>query len=227
MKQLSRERLEEIAAMQIKETSDGYEHAPSAYSGVRSLEIVQMARQLLAGVGEVVECWACKQDVEVSAIGDCDGYCPNCGNPIDLNDEPYAAPPAPVAPDTVSNREELPCEHVRREVNAGGNTWIQCSKQAYDRAKSRGDMVRELYERPQSSQQDIPDAWIPCGERMPEPNIYVLVSNGVWVGQGLYNDAIHLEEDERWQDEHQEFINLLHHPVTHWQPLPAPPKDGV
>lgn len=59
------------------------------------------------------------------------------------------------------------------------------------------------------------DAWIPCSERMPEPNVYVLVSNGVWVGQGLHNDGEHLEEDERWQDEHQEFIDFLHHPVTY------------
>lgn len=70
----------------------------------------------------------------------------------------------------------------------------------------------------------VSDAWIPCSERMPEPNVYVLVSNGVWVGQGLHSDGEHLEDDERWQDEHQEFIDLLHHPVTHWQPLPALPR---
>lgn len=70
----------------------------------------------------------------------------------------------------------------------------------------------------------LADSWIPCSDRMPEANIYVLVSNGVWVGQGLYNDAKHLEKDERWQDEHQEFIDLLHFPVTHWQPLPAFPQ---
>lgn len=38
----------------------------------------------------VVTCWSCKNEVEVSAIGDCDGYCPNCNQPIDLDDEPYA-----------------------------------------------------------------------------------------------------------------------------------------
>lgn len=68
------------------------------------------------------------------------------------------------------------------------------------------------------------DGWIPVSERFPEPNTYVLVSNGVWVGQGAYNDSEHLEDDEHWQDEHHEFINLIHHPVTHWQPLPASPK---
>lgn len=39
-------------------------------------------------------------------------------------------------------------EHVRYESNAGGNLWIQCSKQAYDRRKAQGYEVRELYERP-------------------------------------------------------------------------------
>lgn len=70
-----------------------------------------------------------------------------------------------------------------------------------------------------------PDGWINCRERLPKPNKYVLVCNGVWVGVGMYNNAEHFEDDERWQDEHGEFIDLLHHPVTHWQSLPAAPKQ--
>lgn len=70
-----------------------------------------------------------------------------------------------------------------------------------------------------------PYGWIECSEELPEPNKFVQVSNGVWVGQGLYNNADHLEPDERWQDEHHEFINLLHsEPVTHWMPLPELPR---
>ena len=69
------------------------------------------------------------------------------------------------------------------------------------------------------------DGWIACSIRMPEPNKYVQVSNGAWVGIGMYNDAEHFEDDERWQDEHHEFIDLLHHPVTHWMPLSAPPQE--
>lgn len=38
-----------------------------------------------------VQCWSCKHDIEVLAIADCDGYCPQCDSPIDLDDEPYAA----------------------------------------------------------------------------------------------------------------------------------------
>lgn len=71
----------------------------------------------------------------------------------------------------------------------------------------------------------VPGKWILVSERMPESNKFVLVSNGVWVGQGLYDDSEHLESDEHWQDEHREFINVLHHPVTHWMPLPAAPQE--
>ncbi|EOD9027538.1 ead/Ea22-like family protein [Enterobacter hormaechei] len=38
-----------------------------------------------------VQCWSCKHDIEALAIADCDGYCPRCAAPIDLDDEPYAA----------------------------------------------------------------------------------------------------------------------------------------
>lgn len=69
--------------------------------------------------------------------------------------------------------------------------------------------------------------WVACSERMPTPNQYVLVCNGVWVGMGMHNNSEHLEDDERWQDERHEFIDLLHHPVTHWMPLPAPPQQEV
>nr|WP_279492065.1 DUF551 domain-containing protein [Klebsiella variicola] len=78
---------------------------------------------------------------------------------------------------------------------------------------------------PGSDPATVPGKWIPVSERMPESNKFVLVSNGVWVGQGLYDDSEHLESDEHWQDEHREFINVLHHPVTHWMPLPAAPQE--
>lgn len=36
-----------------------------------------------------VQCWSCKHNIEILAIADCDGYCPRCAAPIDLDDEPY------------------------------------------------------------------------------------------------------------------------------------------
>lgn len=47
-----------------------------------------------------VTCWSCRNQVEISAIGDCDGYCPECDASIDLDEEPYTSEqPAPVVPD--------------------------------------------------------------------------------------------------------------------------------
>nr|DAU05332.1 MAG TPA: hypothetical protein [Caudoviricetes sp.] len=48
-------------------------------------------------------------------------------------------------------------EHVRYESNAGGNLWVQCSKQKYEKMKLAGMLTRVLYERPQNQQQNIPE----------------------------------------------------------------------
>ncbi|AOF14221.1 TPA: hypothetical protein PXM11_004377 [Yersinia enterocolitica] len=49
--------------------------------------------------------------------------------------------------------------HSRREVWDGGNTWIQCSRQAYDRHEAAGKRVRVLYERPQLNSPEIQEGW--------------------------------------------------------------------
>jgi len=69
-----------------------------------------------------------------------------------LND--VAAPPqvvkrlAEIALAALESRADAD-QHIRREVNVGGNTWVQCSNAAFEKAKSEGKHVRELYERPQ------------------------------------------------------------------------------
>ncbi|MBN5375509.1 DUF551 domain-containing protein [Serratia marcescens] len=116
-----------------------------------------------------------------------------------------------------ANREAQPVALVdRRQAARGGICWRHGGK----------DLPHgtELFTAPPAPA--VPDTWIACSERMPDPNKYVQVSNGAWVGVGMYNDADHLENDERWQDERQEFIDLLYSPVTHWMPLPAAPKGG-
>lgn len=59
------------------------------------IDAYQSARQRIAELEardkpKFVKCWSCKHDIEVLAIVDCDGYCPRCAAPIDLDDEPYA-----------------------------------------------------------------------------------------------------------------------------------------
>lgn len=61
-----------------------------------------------------VQCWSCREVIEVSAVGDCDGYCPKCDSPIDLDEEPYDAAilqagNSPVIPDGwISCSEQMP-----------------------------------------------------------------------------------------------------------------------
>lgn len=59
------------------------------------IDAYQSARQRIAELEardkpKFVKCWSCKHDIEVLAIVDCDGYCPRCAAPVDLDDEPYA-----------------------------------------------------------------------------------------------------------------------------------------
>lgn len=66
-------------------------------------------------VAESVTCWSCRNEVEISAIGDCDGYCPKCDAPIDLDEEPYTSPqPAP-------DREQVRSEHAEWSQATFGN----------------------------------------------------------------------------------------------------------
>lgn len=62
-------------------------------------------------------------------------------------------------------------EHVRYESNAGGNLWVQCSKQKYEKMKLAGMLTRVLYERPQSAQQNIPEN-IPAAHFKPVADLY-------------------------------------------------------
>ncbi|HHH1515747.1 TPA: hypothetical protein ACPZSR_001307 [Yersinia enterocolitica] len=58
--------------------------------------------------------------------------------------------------------------HSRREVWDGGNTWIQCSRQAYDRHEAAGKRVRVLYERPQLNSPEITTRG---GNRLKRPSL--------------------------------------------------------
>lgn len=101
--------------------------------------------------------------------------------------------------------------------------------------------------------------WIPCSEKMPEPEIEVLVvcrrggvsfvcpamhedgkmltGDSIWNwneidGYGLYNeDADDWFIPEGWWEYRQfndddSYNNIIDCTVTHWIPLPKPPKEG-
>lgn len=86
-----------------------------------------------------VACWSCQNEVEISAIGDCDGYCPKCDAPIDLDEEPYTSPqPAP-------DREQVRSEHAEWSQATFGNVGPvgplrHLSKEALEAAAEPGDL---------------------------------------------------------------------------------------
>lgn len=62
--------------------------------------------------------------------------------------------------------------------------------------------------------------WIPVTERLPEVDVPVLV-----IGENCYNQKVvvvrHLT-DFGWYDENDDYLMAF---VTHWMPLPEPPKE--
>lgn len=115
----------------------------------------------------------------------------------------------------------------------GSERWDYTDHRQPDAFELENCVIERLYTAPlesfgnseQLNSPGVQGGWAACSERMPESNKYVLVCNGVWVGMGLYNDGEQFEDCERWQDEHGEFIDLLHHPVSHWMPLPETPQQ--
>ena len=57
--------------------------------------------------------------------------------------------------------------------------------------------------------------WIPVSERLPEIRKVVLITDGIDVGTGWMNQG-------RWNTS---FADIQRDAVTHWMPLPQPPKE--
>ena len=63
--------------------------------------------------------------------------------------------------------------------------------------------------------------WIPVTERLPEEYVNVLCHLMSLGRQSEYYSIDHLMEDGQWW----KAANSWKHEVTHWMPLPAPPKE--
>lgn len=104
---------EEIMLRSVSDTSDAWQDEASPEAVLARLDELEAAGKRIAEQREYyegvisdgsrriakleardetkfVKCWSCKHDIEVLEIVDCDGYCPRCASPIDLDDEPYA-----------------------------------------------------------------------------------------------------------------------------------------
>ncbi len=88
------ERSEETLLREVHKIVDGHDRMAKKLKETE--EKLEAAEKRIAELEardkpKFVQCWSCKHDIEVLAIADCDGYCPRCAAPIDLDDEPYAA----------------------------------------------------------------------------------------------------------------------------------------
>lgn len=68
-----------------------------------------------------------------------------------------------------------------------------------------------------------PSEWISVKDRLPASGAWVLAHNGKWTGVATY-EVLAEWLNERWRDEHSEFVEMLGPAVTHWIPLPAAPS---
>ncbi|EGM8440473.1 DUF551 domain-containing protein [Escherichia coli] len=69
-----------------------------------------------------------------------------------------------------------------------------------------------------------PDSWISCSERMPEIRQTVIGWNGYAVRQCVYTRNEYAKT-RKGRDPRFETLTGIWHGVTHWMPLPEPPKE--
>lgn len=79
--------------------------------------------------------------------------------------------------------------HIRREVNVGGNTWVQCSKQAFEREKARGALCRVIYESP-------PEPVVPDGLKRAVEFYEQVKRENTPTETGAWKDAVNWVLDE-------------------------------
>ncbi len=113
--QLSRERLEEIAALEIKTTDAGTRYSPKAYADVRSREIVDMARMLLAAMDI--------EPVVVDEIAEQAGIDPAIADAYmqGYHDSEARKPALVAVPDAL-----IPCPSNNKEEVAYNSGWNAC-----------------------------------------------------------------------------------------------------
>ena len=66
--------------------------------------------------------------------------------------------------------------------------------------------------------------WISVKDRLPETGTEVLVTDGLHTMVTWCEDTI---DGIKWVDNYYTYVNVRFREVTHWMPLPEPPKEGV
>ena len=109
---------------------------------------------------------------------------------------------------------------------------VECDKRIYPQGlpsidiliSAAADAIEELqheikhWEEAVKTALDFIPIWIPVGEHLPEADVNVLVRSGSFVSVwSLREGAVY------WEDGYGYFHDMCE--VTHWMPLPEPPKE--
>ena len=78
------------------------------------------------------------------------------------------------------------------------------------------DIVDAYLEGAEWADEHQAERWISVDEELPNDDVFVLTINRIYVQEVCHRS------DGKWINNH----NVVHGGVTHWMPLPKPPKKG-
>ena len=76
---------------------------------------------------------------------------------------------------------------------------------------------------PTDKDNNVPSKWIPVTERLPEEDADVLCCRGNHIGALI--DVYTYQGDGKWEDSYGYWNYTDIEGITHWMPLPEPPKE--
>ncbi|MBM2928173.1 DUF551 domain-containing protein [Escherichia coli] len=132
-----------------------------------------------------------------------------------------------------SNHEELPLDYLQGQKD--GLEWAaqlaeanhpQTGDWLYDDPLELAKAIRKGPDMPEFDGPTpvTPDSWISCSERMPEIRQTVIGWNGYAVRQCVYTRNEYAKT-QKGREPRFETLTGIWHGVTHWMPLPEPPKE--
>lgn len=89
-------------------------------------------------------------------------------------------------------------------------------KEAYGTAARRIDQMEAADVQPVKQ-------WISVKDSVPEAGVNVLVTDGIHM---MVTWCEYVDNQCLWVDNFYEYVNVRFKEVTHWMPLPEPPKNG-
>lgn len=141
----------------------------------------------------------------------------------------------------LAEQRHLYCENCarRKGMKNGKMKFVYEIGDAPCRACGIGDVLDDVENFPAA---DVRPRWIPVTERLPEePGMYIVFLRcgaelqDPWFPEDLsYVTAMHFDSDQRiWNDGIESYnanLDVVNKPhayyITHWMPLPQPPKGG-